>query len=136
MKDYYLTAASLGLGLAAIILYLIRRDHLYLRDGLFWIVVAMASLLFGLWPALVDRIGMLVGVAYPPALLFLIAIAILILRSLTTDIALTRVRRDLRRLNQRIVLAETLIGRAASGEPAGPRAPQDREFEIGGRRMT
>lgn len=118
MKDYYLVAASLGLGLAAVILYLIRRDHLYLRDGVFWIVVAMASLLFGLWPNLVDRVGSLVGVAYPPALLFLIAIVVLVLRSLTTDIALTRVRRDLRRLNQRIALAETLMNRDESGDQA------------------
>lgn len=105
MKDYYLVVAALGIGLALTILTLIRRDHIQLRQGLFWIAVAGASLVFGIWPGLLDHLGEAVGIAYSPALLFLVAIVMLILRALFTDIALTRMRRDLRRLNQRIALS-------------------------------
>ena len=35
MKDYHVTVLVLGIGLAVAILYLIRRDHLYIRQGLF-----------------------------------------------------------------------------------------------------
>ena len=114
MTDYSLIAAVLGLGLAATIIYLIRRDHLYLRDGLFWISVAAASLVFGVWPSLVDRLGIAVGVAYPPALLFLVAIVMLVIRALMADIAVTQIKRELRRLNQRMALYE-------ADERRGPR---------------
>jgi hypothetical protein len=117
MQGYQLTAAVLGIGLAAAILYLLRRDHLYLRDGLVWIAVALGSVALGLWPRLIDGIGVLLGVAYPPALLFLVAILVLLVRALLTDLAVTRMRRDLRRLNQALALAD--VEREA-GRPATP----------------
>ena len=106
MRSYHLTVIVMGLVLAIGILYLVRRDHLYIRQGLFWIIVAASSLLFGLWPFLIDTLGNALGIAYPPALLFLVAIVMLIFKALFGDIELTRVRRDLRRLNQRIALLE------------------------------
>lgn len=107
MKEYHLVATVLGIGLALTILTLIRRDHIHLRQGLFWTAVAIASLVFGIWPGLIDFLGHAVGVAYSPALLFLAAIVVLVLRALFTDIALTQLRRDVRRLNQRIALSES-----------------------------
>ncbi len=47
MKTYPLTVLLMGLGLAVGILYLVRRDHLYIRQGVFWIAIAAFSLLFG-----------------------------------------------------------------------------------------
>jgi hypothetical protein len=107
MKEYHLLVTVLGIGLALTILTLIRRDHIHLRQGLFWTVVAVASLVFGIWPGLIDFLSHAVGIAYSPALLFLAAIVVLILRALFTDIALTQLKRDVRRLNQRIALSES-----------------------------
>ena len=118
MRSYHLTVIVLGLGLAIGILYLVRRDHLYIRQGLFWILIAGASLLFGLWPYLIDSLGNALGIAYPPTLLFLVAIVILIFKALFGDIELTRVRRDMRRLNQRIALLEA--GHRAADELDSP----------------
>ena len=106
MREYHVTVLVLGIGLAVAILYLIRRDHLYIRQGFFWIVVAVASLAFAIWPYLIDTLGGLLGIAYPPTLLFLGAILVLIVKALFADISLTKLRRDLRRLNQRIALLE------------------------------
>lgn len=107
MKEYHLLVIVLGIGLALTIFTLIRRDHIHLRQGLFWTAVAVASLVFGIWPGLIDRLSQAVGIAYSPALLFLVAIVVLILRALFTDIALTQLKRDMRRLNQRIALSES-----------------------------
>ena len=107
MKDYYLTVLVIGFGLAGVILFLVRRDHIYIRQGVFWIMVALLSTLLGVYPSLIDILGGALGVAYPPTLLFLCAIIVLIVKALLGDIALTKVRRDLRRLNQRIALLET-----------------------------
>jgi hypothetical protein len=107
MKQYYLTVLVIAFGLAVMILYLVRRDHIYIRQGFFWILVAAVSMLFGIAPEIIDVLGGALGVAYPPTLLFLGAIVVLIVKALLGDIALTKVRRDLRRLNQRIALLET-----------------------------
>lgn len=107
MKDYYLTVLVIGFGLAGVILHLVRRDHIYIRQGVFWILVAVFSIVFGIWPSLIDIVGGALGVAYPPTLLLLVAIVVLVLKALLSDIALTKVSRDLRRLNQRIALLET-----------------------------
>ena len=106
MKDYHLTVLVIGFGLAYGILHLVRRDHLYIRQGLFWIAIALLSLAFAIWPYLIDTLGASLGIAYPPTLLFLVAIVVLVVKSLLGDIAQTKLRRDLRRLNQRIALIE------------------------------
>jgi hypothetical protein len=107
MRDYHLTVLVIGFGLAYGILHLVRRDHLYIRQGVFWIVIAFISLALAIWPTLIDTLGGALGIAYGPTLLFLVAIVVLVVKSLLNDIALTKVRRDLRRLNQRIALLET-----------------------------
>ena len=106
MKSYHLTVLVIGIGLAAGILYLVRRDHIYIRQGFFWIAIAALSLALAIWPGLIDEVGQMLGVAYSPALLLLVAVVVLMVKALLGDIELTKVRRDLRRLNQRIALLE------------------------------
>jgi len=106
MKDYHVTVLVIGILLAAGILYLVRRDHIYIRQGMFWILVAFATLAFAFWPSLIDMVGGALGIAYPPTLLLLVAIIVVVLKALYADIALTKVNRDLRRLNQRMALLE------------------------------
>lgn len=106
MKSYQVTVLVMAIGLAVGILYLVRRDHIYIRQGLFWIVVAALSLGLGTWPRAIDLIGEELGIAYPPTLLLLVAIIVLMIKGLLGDIGLTKLRRDVRRLNQRIALLE------------------------------
>lgn len=106
MKEYYLAMAALGIGLGVAILLLVRRDHLYIRHALFWMGVALASVVLGVWPGLIDVLGRSIGVAYPPALLLLLAIVMLIVRAVVADMAYTRLRREVRMLNQRVALIE------------------------------
>ena len=110
VKDFHLLMGALGIGLGVAILLLVRRDHLYIRHGVFWMAVAIVSVVLGVWPNLVDRIGQVTGVAYPPALLFLLAIMMLIIRAVIADIAFTRLRREVRILNQKIALMEPEAG--------------------------
>jgi hypothetical protein len=109
MTELQTTTTLLGAGLTLLILYLLRRDHLYLRDALFWAVAALLSLVFGLSPRLIDQLATAAGVAYSPTLLLLIAVLVLALRALLNDLALTQLRRDQRRLNQRIALLEVKV---------------------------
>src|SRR5674476_467352 len=106
MPNLQITTSILGLGLALIILQLLRRDHIYILHGLFWIFVAALAALLGLWPGLIDRIAGWIGISYPPAALLLGAVLVLLIKSLYADITNTRLERQLRRLNQRIALLD------------------------------
>ncbi|MDR3018056.1 MAG: DUF2304 domain-containing protein [Delftia acidovorans] len=106
MASLQVTTTFMGVGLAALILYLIRRDHLYLMHGLFWVVVAVAAVVLGVWPGLVDRIAAVLGISYPPAILLLLACVVLFLKALHADMMNTRIERDVRRLNQRLAMLE------------------------------
>ena len=106
MASLQITTALLGIGLAVLILYLIRRDHLYLMHGLFWVVVAATAAGLGAWPGLIDRLAGWTGFSYPPALLLLLACMVLVVKALHADMVNTRIERDVRRLNQRLALLE------------------------------
>jgi hypothetical protein len=86
MASLQLTTTLLGVGLSAVILFLLRRDHLHLTHGLFWITISGIAALLGLWPGLIDFIARVVGIAYPPALLLLGASIVLLVKSLYADI--------------------------------------------------
>lgn len=96
----------MGIGLAALILYLIRRDHLYLMHGLFWVVVAVAAVVLGVWPGMINRLAAVLGISYPPAMLLLLASIVLLIKALHADMVNTRIERDVRRLNQRLAMLE------------------------------
>ncbi|MBR0566012.1 DUF2304 domain-containing protein [Azoarcus sp. L1K30] len=106
MTPFHLTTTLLGFGLAITIIALVRRDKLQARQGVFWIFVAAAAALLGVWPGLIDRLALTVGISYAPTLLLLAAVIVLLIKSLQSDIELARLERQLRRLNQRLALSE------------------------------
>lgn len=101
-----ISAALIGISLAALILVLLQRDYLYLKDAIFWLATAAVSVLFAVAPRWVDVLGNAAGVAYPPALILSIVCAVLTIKALLSDMALTALRRDVRRLNQRVALID------------------------------
>jgi hypothetical protein len=120
MTSLDFTTALLGLGLAAAIMWLLRRDHLHLSHGLFWLVVAVVAAALGVWPGLIDKAAALTGIAYPPALLLLVAVVMLLVKILHTDILNTRIERQVKRLNQRLAMYELQFQRdGVKTEPFG-----------------
>lgn len=100
------SAAISGVTLGVAILYLVRVDRLYVRDALFWLLMALASIWFAIWPRLLDVIGIAAGVADPPVLILALVCAALTVKGLAADIAITQLRREMRRLNQRVALMD------------------------------
>ena len=119
MANLQITTSLLGLGLAILILHLLRRYHIYILHALFWIGIAALAALLGLWPGLIDRIASWVGISYPPAALLLGAVVVLLVKSLYADITHTRLERQVRRLNQRMALLDAQPP-AADRETASP----------------
>jgi hypothetical protein len=106
MASLQTTTLLLGIGLSAVILLLLRRDHLQLGQGLFWFTVAAIAAGLGLWPGSIDRMAGIAGIAYSPAFLLLVAVIVLLIKALHADIVNTRIERQVRRLNQRLALYE------------------------------
>jgi hypothetical protein len=104
--SYAVFAASVGIVLAAFILLLLRRDQLYLRDATFWLGTAVVSIVFAFSPSVVDWLGGMAGVAYPPALILAVVCVVLTVKALLADISHTQLRREVRRLNQRVALID------------------------------
>jgi hypothetical protein len=102
----HLTSAIIGLSIAAIILYLIRGDHLHSRHALWWLWVAFFIVLIGIFPYIIDYLGRSLGVNYPPTLALILGIGMLLLKVLTIDIHQSELERRLRRLTQRLAIIE------------------------------
>ena len=65
----------LGIAVAIVIVYLVRRDHMHVDHGLSWIIAAVGFAGLGFAPGVVDWMAARVGVAYPPILGVSLAIA-------------------------------------------------------------
>lgn len=100
-------SAIIGLGLAGVILYLVRRDRLHGPYALWWLLVAAAALVMGLFPQVVDWLGRATGVYYPPALPIIVGLALVMVRLLKLDIDRSRQERRLRRLVQKVAMLES-----------------------------
>lgn len=101
-----LTTALIGIAMAGAILYLVRRDHLHGSYALWWLAVAAAALLLGIFPQAIDWLGRVTGIAYPPILPIIIGLGMILLRMLKMDIDRSRSERQLRRLTQKLGIIE------------------------------
>jgi hypothetical protein len=122
MASYQITTTLLGIGVSLAIIILLRRDHLHPVYGAFWLLVAALAALFGLWPGVLDHLATFAGIAYAPTLLLLVAIIVLFIKSLHADMVNTRLERQVRRLNQRLAIAEVegMVAAEAEGFSAAP----------------
>ena len=119
-----ITSALIGVGIAAAILFLVRRDHLHGPYAFWWLFVAVATTLLGLFPSIVDMLGRLTGIAYPPVLALILALAMILLRMLRVDIDRSRHERDTRRLTQKIALLEQELSQLRSQRERENHTPQ------------
>lgn len=101
-----------GFALAGTILYLVRRDHLHGSYAVWWLAVAIVTLVLAVFPHIVDWLGETLGIAYPPILAIVIAMAFTLIRMLQMDIDRSRQERSLRRLTQRLAILDQELGDA------------------------
>ena len=104
--SYRLTAAVIGIVVAATILILVRRDHLQIRYAYWWLLVALGALVMGLFPQMIDAIAPTLGISYPPVLAFVLVAGVIIIKMLLMDLEHTRQQREIRWLVQRLAINE------------------------------
>ena len=126
MLDAQITAAILGVGLAGAILYLVRRDHLHGPFAAWWLMVAAATLVLGMFPSLVVWLGKLTGINYAPVLPIIIGLSMVLLRLLKLDIDRSRQERRMRRLTQKLAILEQEIEQLRRDRVAPDASPDPR----------
>jgi len=116
-----LVTGTIGIATAITIMMLIRRDHLHVRYGLWWVAAAVVFALLGFFPAIFDNIARYLGIAYSPILALTLGATILVIKILVMDIERSRNAIKLQRLVQRIALLESdlceLERKSLSNEP-------------------
>lgn len=116
MIPIQVTSTVMALGIAGAILLLARRDKLHFRFTAWWLLASVGILLLGIFPWLTDILGEVLGIAYPPILIVILGMAMLLVKILTMDIDRSRHERHIRRLSQRLALLEEELRRVRQGQ--------------------
>jgi hypothetical protein len=103
----HLTSLGIGVTIAIVILALVRKNHLMVGHAIWWLLVAVASITFGAYPRLIDRIGAVLGIHYPPILLIIICLGFILIKMLTMDLKRSEHERNIRALTQRLAILES-----------------------------
>jgi len=87
-----------------LVLELIRRGRLKERYSLLWLFSGIVMLILSLWRGLLDSVSHLIGIYYPPSLLFLIAFVFLLFITLHFSSVISGLAEKNKRLAQEMAL--------------------------------
>jgi hypothetical protein len=113
-------------GLLFLVLELVRRKAFLERYALVWLLSAVVLLALAIWEGLLTDLANLVGIAYPPNALFLVAFGFVLVLLLHFSLAVSRLSDQSKVLAQRLALVEQRL-REAEERARGPRRHIERE---------
>ena len=116
-----LVALAASLLLLFIVLELVRRRRLLERYALLWLGSAAALVLLTAWGGLLQVVADVIGIAYPPSALFVIAFGFVIVLLLHFSVAVSRLADQSKVLAQRLAMLEEKVGE----QPAPTAAEED-----------
>lgn len=117
--------AGLGVVLSLLflgaVLVLARAGRLQAGYAVFWVGTALGMLFLSLTPRLLDRLGALLRVAYPPALLFLFGLLFAYGLILHLTMVVSRQAQQITDLAQTVALLQDRLAAGEPGEGSSPR---------------
>jgi hypothetical protein len=127
-----IVAIAAAAGLVLVLLELVRRRRLLERYALLWLFSAAILLLLAIWRGLLADVADLLGVAYPPNALFLIAFGFVLVLLLHFSLAVSRLSDQTKVLAQRLALLDERVRRQdeerARAETLARREAREREL--------
>lgn len=125
MQTLDLLAVTVSAILMLFVVEAIRRSSLNARYAILWLGAGAALLVFSLYRPLLHWVAGLLGVAYPPSLLFGLAFLFALVILLHYSLVLSSHRDSIRRLAQTIALLQRALeeqreaaDRSSSGRPS------------------
>jgi hypothetical protein len=107
-----ITILIIGALLSISILYLVRKGKMHGPYATWWLLVAVSAIVLSIFPNIVDWVAAQVGITYPPTLLLVLSVSMILIRMLTMDMALTRKERKIRRLTQKMAILEEALDKS------------------------
>jgi hypothetical protein len=105
-----------------VVIELIRRGRLKERYSLLWLFAGAVMLLFSSSRSLLEYVSRLVGVFYPPSLLFLLAFLFLLLITLHFSVVISGLSERNKRLAQELALLRQELEAVVHGREQGGKA--------------
>jgi hypothetical protein len=109
LSNPQIVSSIIGVILALIIYWLVRRDHLSPRQALRWILVASIVLVLGTFPIIIDWVGHAVGIGYPPIIPVIVGLGAALIKILLMDIQQTKSTVTQDRIVQKLAILEAEI---------------------------
>ncbi|MBF0557967.1 MAG: DUF2304 domain-containing protein [Nitrospirae bacterium] len=122
MDIVQLISLTVSITIFVVVIELIRRSHLKERYGLIWLAASIVLIIFSLTRSLLHYIARVIGIYYPPAFLFLLAIAFLLVLLLHFSTVISMLSEKNNRIAQEMGILKTrlndLENKMASGSSA------------------
>lgn len=109
MISYKITTGILGAVIFIMILLLVRKGKLQEKYALTWFAIGIVVVLLGIFPVILDKIAKFSGVSYAPALLFVIAVALLLIQNLYLFIYASQNEIRIKELLQEVAVLNKLV---------------------------
>ena len=120
MISLHITTSLIALLLAGGILFMLGKGKLRTGHSLWWLGLALVILLLGVFPSLADRLGHFLGVHYPPVLLLVLALGLVLVKILSMDLERADQEKRIRILAQRLAVLERNDPPGSEDSPSGP----------------
>ncbi|MGD9577563.1 MAG: DUF2304 domain-containing protein [Syntrophorhabdus sp.] len=125
MIPYKITTTIIGAVIFLIILTLVRRGKLQEKFALTWFAIGIIVVFLGLFPVIIDKIARIIGITYPPALLFAMAVGVLLIQNLYLFIFSSQNEVRIKELIQQVAVLNKLVDDLATKDNPNP-APTNR----------
>jgi hypothetical protein len=114
-------AAAIAAALLLLAVFeLIRSRRLQERYALLWLLTGLVILVLAVWRGLLSRLADLVGIAYPPSALFILASFFVLVVLLHYSTVISKLSDQNRILAQRLALLEHQLGEERGQDPEAP----------------
>jgi hypothetical protein len=112
-------AAAIAAGVLLLVIFeLIRSRRLQERYALLWLLTGLVIFVLAVWRGLLANIADLVGIAYPPSALFILASFFVLVVLLHYSTVISKLSDENRILAQRLALLEHRVGDDRNRSPA------------------
>jgi hypothetical protein len=122
-----IVAIVVSLGMLGVVLELVRRRRLMERYSLLWLGCAVVLLALSIWRSLLEKFAHLVGVAYAPSAIFIVALGFILLLLLHFSLVISRLADQSKVLAQRLGLVQNELEEVRAQLDATHERQADRE---------
>jgi len=123
MISYKITTTIIGIIIFLIIFMLVRRGKLQEKFAVAWFAIGVIVVILGLFPIIIDKIAWVTGISYAPALLFVIAVGVLLIQNLYLFIFASQNEVRIKELLQQVAVLNKLVEELGNTDNPRPDRP-------------